>query len=244
MRTLSQADLLALWESGRTLHPIDQGLLAIHAAFPDTRHESVADWPLGRRNRALARLRCACFGASLRGWTSCRQCGEKLEFEFNGRSIADGCAPEHQEPIVVRGCAFRVPTSRDLAQIARFAAEHDAAEAALRLLEQCRADASPVPPSGSAAPGWTPEDVDAIGEQMALADPLAEIMLDFTCPACTESFQESLDFPVFLWSEMEAQAKRLLLDVHALASAYGWSESEILSLSAARRALYLQMVHA
>ena len=41
MRTLSQADLLALWESGRTLHPIDQGLLAIHAAFPDTRHESV-----------------------------------------------------------------------------------------------------------------------------------------------------------------------------------------------------------
>jgi hypothetical protein len=242
MHTLSQTDLLALWESGRTLHPIDKGLLAIQAAFPDTWDESVADWPLGRRNRALAQLRCACFGAALRGWTSCTQCGEKLEFEFDGRSVADGSAPEGDQLIVVKGCAFRLPTSRDLA---RLASEHDAHEAALRLLEQCRADGSVGAEAGEPdAPTWTREDVDEVGEQMALADPLAEIMLDFTCPACAESFQENLDLAEFLWAEIEAQAKRLLLDVHALASAYGWSESEILSLSAARRALYLQMVRA
>ncbi len=43
---------------------------------------------------------------------------------------------------------------------------------------------------------------------------------------------------------MEARAKRLLSEVHALASAYGWSEREILGLSVARREFYLGMVRA
>ena len=47
-----------------------------------------------------------------------------------------------------------------------------------------------------------------------------------------------------LWAELEAVARRLAMEVHTLASAYGWSESEILSLSDARRRLYLEMVSA
>jgi hypothetical protein len=242
MRGLTQADFLALWESGRTLHPLDQGLLAVHAAFPETRPESAADWPIGRRNRALAELRCACFGPVLRGWTACRQCGDKLEFELDGRALVETRLPEDAEPIVVKGRAFRLPTSRDLAQIA---ADHDPGEAAMLLLERCRVD-SPAESEGQASLAFelTEEDLDAIGEQMALADPLAEIMLHFDCPACGESFDESLDLPAFLWAEMEGRAKRLLLEVHTLASAYGWSEVEILSLSAARREFYLKLVHA
>ena len=58
MRALTHADFLSLWEKGRGLHPLDQGLLAIHAAFPEAR-ETVADWPLGQRNRALAEKRLA-----------------------------------------------------------------------------------------------------------------------------------------------------------------------------------------
>ena len=42
--------------------------------------------------------------------------------------------------------------------------------------------------------------------------------------------------------EIHAWAKRTLREVHTLASAYGWSEREILSMSAVRRALYLEMV--
>ncbi|MFP3556891.1 hypothetical protein SB861_40185 [Paraburkholderia sp. SIMBA_049] len=242
MRTLTQADFLALWENGRTLHPIDRGLLVIHAAFPETQRESVADWPIGRRNRALAELRCASFGAALRGWTACRRCAEQLEFELDGHALSLGAPPRRDEPIAVAGHAFRLPTSRDLAAIA---AEPDPADAALRLLTQCRVDG---PAQSPLDDGFirelTREDIDAIGEQMALADPLAEIALLFDCPACGESFQESLDLVSFLWAEIEGRAKRLLLDVHALATAYGWSETEILSISAARREFYLDMVGA
>jgi hypothetical protein len=68
--------------------------------------------------------------------------------------------------------------------------------------------------------------------------------LDFKCPACGVVFEESLDLASFLWSEFEGRAKRLLLDVHLLARAYGWSEAEVLSLSPVRRAFYLEMVEA
>jgi hypothetical protein len=43
---------------------------------------------------------------------------------------------------------------------------------------------------------------------------------------------------------VEALARRVLWEVHTLACAYGWTESETLALSPARRARYLQMVHA
>jgi len=79
---------------------------------------------------------------------------------------------------------------------------------------------------------------------MAAADPLAEILLHFDCPACNEPFDESLDLTSFIWAEIERKAQSLLGDVHTLASAYGWSEPEILNLTPGRRAAYIAMVQA
>jgi hypothetical protein len=233
MRTLTQVDTLALWESGRLLHSIDQGLLAVETAFPETCNESVADWPLGRRNRALAEMHCACFGPRLSGWTTCRECGEKLEFNVDARALAETREATANDVVAIGGRDFRLPTSRDLARIAQ---KDDAADAGRALLDMCLV--------AGETEVWSDAEVDAVGESMAAADPLAEVRLDFTCPACGEVFDESLDLAIFLWSELEEQATRLLLEVHALARAYGWSEHEVLALSPVRRRLYLEMVGA
>jgi hypothetical protein len=82
-----------------------------------------------------------------------------------------------------------------------------------------------------------------VGERMALADPMAEIPLTLRCPACDNEWIATLDIATFLWTEIEARAKRILSEIHALASQYGWTEKEILSLSEQRRALYMGMVH-
>lgn len=245
MRALDHADFLSLWEKGRALHPLDQGLLALHAAFPEA-GDSLADWPLGRRNRALAELHCFYFGHALEGWTSCPQCGEKLEFHMDGRALAEQTQPEQPESVVIRGETFRLPTSRDLALVARKRdALADPETAAVRLINACRIDGvRHVNDGGDSAQTWSEQEIDEAGERMAEADPLAEIVLNFQCPVCEGVCQESLDLPMFLWAELEALAKRLVVEVHTLASAYGWSESEILSLSEARRRLYLEMVSA
>jgi hypothetical protein len=90
-----------------------------------------------------------------------------------------------------------------------------------------------------------PEEVVAgIARSMAEADPLADIQLGLTCPACERQWHVVFDILSFLWTEIEVWAWRMLADVHTLARAYGWGEREILSLSPTRRQFYLEMVGA
>jgi hypothetical protein len=233
MRSFSSADFLDLWERGFRLHPLDQGLLALSAALSGTPHGSLADWPLGRRNRALAELRCGCFGPQLQGWTCCPQCAERLEFQMDTRAMIEQESAS-RDTVVVDGHSFRLPTSRDLACVAR---EPDPRQGASRLLASCCLDEAP-------PPAWTDDQLETIGESMAVTDPLSETRLTLDCPKCGNRWDETLELATFLWAEIEARAKRLLLEIHTLASAYGWTEKEILSLSDRRRATYLEMVRA
>jgi hypothetical protein len=231
VRRFSQADFLWLWEAGHSLHALDRAVLAIQAGFPEIQ-DSVADWPMGRRNRALIELYCAGFGPALRGWTACIQCGRQLEFQMDGDRLTEGESAALEERIALGKSSYRLPTSRDLAEVT---AEQDAFRAARMLVERCRI-------AGDAE--LNEEELEVVGELMAAKDPLAEITLRFDCPACEATFEEVLELTTFLWAEIEVGAKRLLTAVHRLASAYGWSEAEILSLSAARREVYLAMVGA
>jgi hypothetical protein len=232
MRTLTNPDVLDLWDRGSRLHPLDQGLLLLGAIHPEERYAVLADWPLGRRNSAVAKWHCATFGPDLQGWTACPQCGEKLEFRMDGRSLLGPLESSLAGTLTSRGHSFRLPSSRDLARATR---ESDSTQAAVSVLEACCLDADPVQK-------WSEEDIEQIGEEMALADAMAETRLTLSCAKCPAQWEESLDIVAFVWSEVEAAAKRLLLEVHTLASAYGWSEPEILALSDARRSCYLAMV--
>src|SRR5258708_1899985 len=87
MRALSSSDLLDVWEHRAGLHPLDRGLVALSAAFPEVPSSSLADWTLGRRNQALIELHCSLFGSALEGWTACARCGEKMEFDINSGAL-------------------------------------------------------------------------------------------------------------------------------------------------------------
>jgi hypothetical protein len=232
---LSGSDLLQLWEDGARRHPVDRALLLLGAAHPDAPYETLADWPLGNRNRAIGELRATCFGHGIHGWISCPRCSDRLEFETDWRSlVADAGDPHPDQQIVVGEQTFRLPTSRDLARIAT---ESDPHVASIRLVENCR-----LSPHDSAI--RFDQELDEIGDWMTRADPLAETRLTLACPSCAHAWEESFDIAAFLWEEIEARAKRILFEIHRLASTYGWTEAQILALSERRRALYLEMVHA
>lgn len=228
---LSSSDLLDMWDRGTSLHPLDRTLLAL-SATPANR--DCADWPLGRRNRALFELHACCFGSHLRGWSSCSQCGETIEFDVDSALLLDAAALDcHSDSVVIQGERFRLPTSRDVAAVLFT----DLDTAAIRLLEGCRI-------SNRVGVEWSEDEVNAAGEILSAADPLAETSLALDCPSCGHQWFDVLDIGSFVWAEIEARARRLMSEVHALATAYGWSERETLSLSPARRAGYLRMVQA
>jgi hypothetical protein len=255
MRSLSGDHLLRLWETGCRRHPLDRALLLLHAAMPDTSYELLADWPLGRRNQTLVELHCRWFGPDLQARIACARCGEQLEFALDGRIITSAGTPPPETAdgrgvdatIAFNHQTFRLPTSRDLTIAA---VEADPRHAAIRIAERCRialqsdalTDACTAGLGKLAPESWSDSDIEAIGERMAAADPLAETRLTLHCPACGNDWEETLDIVSFLWTEIDARARRLLLQIHTLASAYGWAEADILSLGEDRRVRYVEMV--
>jgi hypothetical protein len=80
-----------------------------------------------------------------------------------------------------------------------------------------------------------------IAETVEAADPGADLALSIACPECGAATRAELDIASYLWTELDAWARDVLLDVHLLATAYGWSEPEILALSPTRRRYYLEL---
>jgi hypothetical protein len=82
----------------------------------------------------------------------------------------------------------------------------------------------------------------AIAPRMAEADPPADVQLALACPQCAHAWEASFDIVSYFWAEIQAWAGRLVREVHSLASAYGWGETEILALSPWRRQAYLELI--
>lgn len=226
--------LLEVWEHGVQRHPIDRALLLFSLAAPQRRSDTLADVPLGKRNAALFELREACFDAPLSAWVDCPACGERMSFEFD-RAQLPPMRHQGNDQIEVDGHRFHRLTSRHLARLADSAEPEDAAR---RLLHDCAEDADALPRDAAAINALLVHVEAALDE----ADPWADLAISLNCPACGQDTEACFDIAGYFWEEIDAHAHRLLDDIHILASAYGWTEPDILALSAARRAAYLARV--
>ena len=84
--------------------------------------------------------------------------------------------------------------------------------------------------------------IEDVCRAMSQVDPFGDIRLTLECPACRRSWELMFDIGAFVWREIDAWARRLLREIHALAKAYGWSEHSILEMSAERRSAYLELL--
>jgi len=234
MQPLSDRQLLEVCGRGRERHPLDRALLLLAATLPEEEAARAADLSVAERDQALLALRAATFGRRLVSYIDCAGCGERLEFELDTTSMLAAAedAPLHRI-VQLDERRFRLPTSRDLARIADASDEH---EASRRLAALCCVDDGEI--------ALSDELIAKLEDAFARADPGGNIQLNFDCPSCHRSWEEAFDIGEYFWEELEASAKLLLSQVHRLASAYGWSEHDILSLGAVRRAMYLELVDA
>jgi hypothetical protein len=235
MAALSAHALLDVWTHGRGLHPIDQALTLLAAAEPHIPSVDHAALSLGERNSRLIALREAVFGPRLEALAACPQCADRLEFTLSTVDLGDqtGSLQPDTCEIEIGGRRLRARplTSVDLAAIAGC---DDADRARSILAARSLRDE----PESSGLP---PEAIDALSECLARCDPQAEALLDMSCPGCGHTWQLDFDIASFLWTELAAEARRLIQEVDVLARRYGWREADILALGAARRRLYLEI---
>jgi hypothetical protein len=241
MRPLSVTELLAAWERAFDETPTARALILLAACSTDA-PDALARLSIGRRDERLLRLREQTFGAELTSLAACPACGERMECTFN---VADLRVAPELEPVEDftlslddEEVRFRLPNSLDQLALAACA---DVAAARDLLLQRCLL-APAVHDASARVAHLPPRAWQQIAEQMERADPQADIQLDMNCAACGHHWQEAFDIGSFFWTELDAWARRLLLDVHALARAYGWSERDILNLSEPRRQFYLNLI--
>lgn len=243
LRALRATQLLEVRERGRDLPPGERALLLLETASPDTPRERIASLPVGVRDARLVELRARTLGPVFQSEARCPECDERLELDLpvDDLRAAAGTDEGSPETVAVHHDGYRVvvrlPTARDAVEVAGGDAEDTGIGLLARCLVEAELDGSPV------APDELPPDViEAVGEAVTEVDPLADIRLDLTCPACGHAWTSVFDPVAFFWGEIEAWAPRLLGEVHRLASAYGWSETEILGMSVWRRGRYLQLL--
>lgn len=250
MRALSASDLLELWEHGRGKTPIERAMAILGFALPHIPATDLWQLTIGQRDACLLYLRELTFGPQLKGLADCPACGDRLELAFDARDLRGQAGPlldfETMRPILTESSfqldgyelAFRLPTSADLRTLTL---QTDVNQAQRGLFEACLTSAKK-DGKAIAANSLPAEIVNAIAEKMGQADPLADLILAATCPACGHTWQIVFDIVSYFWGEIQAWASRLLREVHTLASAYGWREADILAMSAWRRQCYLEMI--
>lgn len=228
-RELSAAELLGVWERGARTGAIERAVTLLGEVH-GTPAADVLRWPVGERDARLLSFRAHTFGPVLEFLADCPNCDETVEAELpidellaqHGDSAAFHEARLGDDDVTVR---FRAVTSADVLHAL-------AGDGERTLLDRCVVSVN----------GATDTMLDPlIARALADADPLADIRVDLTCPSCDERWAATLDAASFVWSEIDAWAQRMLQEVDILARAYGWSERDILSLGAARRAAYLEL---
>jgi hypothetical protein len=238
MRPLSNAALLEAWEAGLGQPHVERALSLLVAGVPDEPADALAALTIGERDERLLRLREATFGNRMPLVAACPQCGENLEAEVSANELVMKGAedvPEAQTRVSVphasfeievggRTIRFRLPNSIDLAVV------RGSADAERALFARCV--------------GEEHEDdvMEAVAAKMAELDPQSDIDLSLACAACGHRWSAPFDIASYFWSEIDAWAQRLLLEIHELARGYGWSERDILAMSGPRRRAYLELL--
>ena len=257
MRAPMASALLDAWERASDASPTARALALLAVGLPNIDATALARLSIGVRDQYLMRLRHTLFGDAVQGVSSCPQCGERLDLSFRLQDIGldeDGRTPNliasvtttdvHKWSNAEYEVEYRLPTSEDLLRISTSV---DVPTASNVLLNQCilsakRTNTANDATNDSIAPADLPPDITtSLLQAMSEADPLAHTQLQLSCPACQHAWLALFDVAHFLWMEVQAWARRTLQDVHSLARAYGWSEREILAMSARRRRLYLEL---
>ncbi len=234
---MTSEELLAAWEQGTALPVTDRAASLIGILDPAT---DVDDLTVGQCDAVLFELRGHLFGDRLDVIATCAACGDQIDMELQRSAIAPPVTEVARElTLAIDGHSLelRILRNADFRALAGLGSDVTPRDVVARCLVSATG-----PDGGPVTVSALPEEVvDTALEALAEADPGAHVLLDISCP-CGAGWTDQIDIRDVLWSEVELWVTELLHDVHALASAYGWRESDVVRLSPWRRDWYRRAV--
>lgn len=227
MRQTQAHQLLESWEAARS-QPMPVRAAALAALASDCPLGEVMRWSIPRRDHALFAFRAQVFGDAVDGVTSCPRCAAPLELQLSLSDVRprdDSATSPEWRTLRLGGSRvrWRRPTTEDLVAVSEL---RDRTEVRAALIARC-----------------IRTDDDRLRDKAAALLPAepTDVHLNLSCPSCDHAWQTPFDIATYAWRELDEWAQRTLQQIHVLARAYGWTEDDVLRLSARRRQTYVEM---
>ena len=203
----------------------------------------MAGLSIGERDAHLLQLREWLFGSRLQNLAHCPKCATPVEWETNTTELylrdpsPEPVVKEYSLTLEEFNLRFRLLNSNDLLKATSHPALHDPKKLLSGCILMAKKGEQDYPAEALPDSIW-----DALDQRMGEEDPQADIQMLAQCPLCSHNWKVPFDIMSYLWTEIENWARHLLHEVYLLARAFGWSERDILCMSAQRRQLYLEML--
>ena len=227
MRGLRGEEMLTAWDRCRATVEPRRALALLELAAPEIPAQTLLDLPLSRRDALLLKARALTFGPRMEGFAICPDCASPLEFGMDSTLFLDGLEATPEQDAT----GARPANTADI--LASMEAPDEPRAQAILLSRTLGVE----PPAEGAIPTEWVERFESLNSA-------SEIRIQLECAACGGRPVLDLDVVRFFAREIGAAAKRLLREIHTLASAYGWSETSIAAMDENRRAAYLEMLDA
>jgi hypothetical protein len=233
------AILLGAWEYGAAADPLDRAPSLLHSLGAVPASVRIDELTVGQCDTKLFELRRAVFGEMLDVVATCPACQTEVEVTLALGELQPPGREGPVPPLTVQADGYtlrcRIPCNEDLRALAYRGGEVTTRD----LLERCVLEAKS-PEGLPVGPDELPDTtVETIAEGLAEGDPGARTALRVHCP-CGSEWVDEMDIRSVVWGDLTEWVGRMLTEVHHLAQAYGWSESEILTMSGWRRRWYLE----
>src|SRR5271157_5389896 len=197
---------------------------------------SAAELTASDRDLVLAQVYRRAFGDRISSTLTCAGCSKPFDLHFSLQELAGTLLGRNRRaswkhlggrrfeaPKIGR---FRLPVGQDELDAAGL--EPRAAEALL---------------FGRCAEGRRPRGgAKALQEMLDEVAPLMDLDLSAPCPECGHAQAVQFDIQGYLLGAIMAERRQLSLEIHTLASAYGWSLDEVLSLPRGERRQLVEIV--
>ena len=188
------------------------------------------------RDRLLAAIYRRTYGSRIESTVHCHICDAPFDIDFSLEALLRHLDSETAQIQSEKGSdgvfnlpdgrCFRLPTGEDEYAVLGMATE----KAERILLERCLVEGDPT------------KDPEVLQRAMKELAPVLDLDMEARCPECDQQQTVHFDIQYYLLYMLRQEQKQLALEVHRLATAYGWSLNEILGLPRSMRKTYVKLV--
>ncbi|MFD2180474.1 hypothetical protein [Veronia pacifica] len=270
LQALSDNLQVEVWEAASSAPSWQRANILAAAYLPDGRVSSLAHWTLAGRDHLLLLAYQHQFGDAISVESRCCHCNSKNQLNFGASQLLAMASPElsaawdHRSQTLNTGayvsrfteiniegmaCQFRLPTVGDVSAMGddRFTAADSDSHHLFRFAEQVvepdnfRQLRQAFAERADSELAWM-SLFESLEAGILASEPLSVISIEASCNECGTITSHQFDIASQFWAQLSADVERQLWDVHLLASKYGWSSQDILSMSPARRRRHIAMI--